>query len=231
MTFGCAAMIMISGGEKKPVIHAIAITQYGDYEIRAPEGVIDGYNPIHVNLKDRYDDGYKDGYAAAKKKYEKIIAVITNEGEPVEDEDGNIIDNAIVADDTDELNDLLPRIDFTHVNSVTVDGLTGADTYFRIDKITNESNGTTALRLVLVNKKTGETHISGTTIYSNNVKWKIESISFSGANKRSAVRIVVNGYRNGEAVNVLGKAFNGRASAVGGTSFGENGAQTAITQT
>ena len=227
MTFGCAAMIMISGGEKKPVIHAIAITQYGDYEIRAPEGTIDGYNPIHVNLKDRYDDGY----AAAKKKYEKIIAVITNEGEPVEDEDGNIIDNAIVADDTDELNDLLPRIDFTHVNSVTVDGLTGADTYFRIDKLTNESNGTTALRLVLVNKKTGETHISGTTIYSNNVKWKIESISFSGANKRSAVRIVVHGYRNGEAVNTLNKAFDGRALNVGGTSFGENGAQTAITQT
>ena len=134
----------------------------------------------------------------------------------------NIIDNAIVADDTDELNDLLPRIDFTHVNSVTVDGLTGADTYFRIDKITNESNGTTALRLVLVNKKTGETRISGTTIYSNNVKWKIESISFSGANKRSAVRIVVHGYRNGEVVNVLGKAFDGGASNVGGTSFGEN---------
>ena len=113
----------------------------------------------------------------------------------------------------------------------TVDGLTGADTYFRIDKLTNESNGTTALRLVLVNKKTGETHISGTTVYSNNVKWKIESISFSGVDKRSAVRVTVKGYRNGESVNVLSKVFDGRASAVGGTSFGENGAQTAITQT
>ena len=101
----------------------------------------------------------------------------------------------------------------------------------RIDKITNESNVTTALRLVLVKTKTGETNTSGTTIYSNNVKWKIESISFSGTNKRSAVHVTVKGYRNGEAVNVLGKALKGMASKVGGTSFGENGAQTAITQT
>ena len=58
MTFSEAAMIMMSGGK---VIQPIAITQYGDYEIKAPEGV-DGYNPIHVNLKDRYQAGYTDGW-------------------------------------------------------------------------------------------------------------------------------------------------------------------------
>ena len=42
-------------------IQPLTITQYGDYEIKAPEGV-DGYNPIHVNLKDRYDEGHQEGY-------------------------------------------------------------------------------------------------------------------------------------------------------------------------
>lgn len=59
MTFSEAAMIMMSGGSK--VIQPIAITQYGDYEIKAPEGV-DGYNPVHVTLKDRYQAGYTDGW-------------------------------------------------------------------------------------------------------------------------------------------------------------------------
>ena len=50
-----------TSNSKKPVLQSIAITQYGDYEIKAPEGV-DGYNPIHVNLKDRYQAGYTDGW-------------------------------------------------------------------------------------------------------------------------------------------------------------------------
>lgn len=50
-----------TSNSKKPVLQSIAITQYGDYEIKAPEGV-DGYNPIHVNLKDRYDEGHQEGY-------------------------------------------------------------------------------------------------------------------------------------------------------------------------
>lgn len=99
MTFSEAAMIMMSGGSK--VIQPITITQYGDYEIKAPEGV-DGYNPIHIKMKcflniktititkngtynaksenlegynpvvvdvpDRYDEGYADGEAAVKAK-------------------------------------------------------------------------------------------------------------------------------------------------------------------
>lgn len=50
-----------TSNSKNPVLRSIAITQYGDYEIKAPEGV-DGYNPIHVNLKDRYEAGYTDGW-------------------------------------------------------------------------------------------------------------------------------------------------------------------------
>lgn len=52
------ASVMGGGGAN---IQPLTITQYGDYEIKAPEGV-DGYNPIHVNLKDRYQAGYTDGW-------------------------------------------------------------------------------------------------------------------------------------------------------------------------
>ena len=67
MSFIAGYLLGLEEGGKKPVLQSIAITQYGDYEIKAPEGV-DGYNPIHVNLKDRYDEGYADGEAAVKAK-------------------------------------------------------------------------------------------------------------------------------------------------------------------
>ena len=61
MSFIAGYLLGLEEGGKKPVLQSIAITQYGDYEIKAPEGV-DGYNPIHVNLKDRYQAGYTDGW-------------------------------------------------------------------------------------------------------------------------------------------------------------------------
>lgn len=61
MSFIAGYLLGLEEGGKKPVLQSIAITQYGDYEIKAPEGV-DGYNPIHVNLKDRYDEGHQEGY-------------------------------------------------------------------------------------------------------------------------------------------------------------------------
>ena len=75
MSFIAGYLLGLEEGGKKPVLQSIAITQYGDYEIKAPEGV-DGYNPIHVNLTDRYDEGhqegsdegYADGGAAVKDK-------------------------------------------------------------------------------------------------------------------------------------------------------------------
>ena len=61
MSFFAGYLLGLEEGGKNPVLQSIAITQYGDYEIKAPEGV-DGYNPIHVNLKDRYDEGHQEGY-------------------------------------------------------------------------------------------------------------------------------------------------------------------------
>lgn len=57
MTFAEAAMIMMSGGSAN--IQPLTATKNGKYE--APEGV-DGFNPVNVNVPDRYDEGYKDGY-------------------------------------------------------------------------------------------------------------------------------------------------------------------------
>ena len=61
MTFAEAAMIMMSGGAN---IQPLTVTQNGRYD--APAGA-DGYNPIDVNVPDRYDEGYKDGYDAGYK--------------------------------------------------------------------------------------------------------------------------------------------------------------------
>lgn len=59
MTFSEAAMIMMSRGNK--VIQPLSVTEYGTYSIDAPDGV-DGFNPVNVQLPDRYDEGYQDGY-------------------------------------------------------------------------------------------------------------------------------------------------------------------------
>lgn len=45
-------------------IQSLTVTQNGRYD--APAGV-DGYNPVDVNVPDRYDEGYKDGYDEGSK--------------------------------------------------------------------------------------------------------------------------------------------------------------------
>lgn len=234
MSFFAGYLLGLEEGGKKPVLQSIAITQYGDYEIKAPENV-DGYNPIHVNLKDRYDEGYN----AAKKIYEKIIEQLNGDGETVTDDNGNTIDNAIVADDDSEINDILCGIVFPNGGgSVSVDGLTGADTYFRIDQVTTvNASGTTfkRMRLSVVNKQTGETMVTASSIdrpqsTGNTMTWKIESVSFGGINNRTSVRVNVMPYINGVAQPRFSAGLEGTASNVGGTSFGPRGSQTAITQ-
>ena len=60
MTFSEAAMIMMSGGgSAEPVIQPLTVTENRKYEV--PAGV-DGFNPVSVNVPDRYDEGYQDGY-------------------------------------------------------------------------------------------------------------------------------------------------------------------------
>ena len=61
MTFAEAARIMMSGSPVMPVIEPLVITSNGKYT--APVEV-DGFNPVIVNVPDRYDEGY----AAAKAK-------------------------------------------------------------------------------------------------------------------------------------------------------------------
>ena len=224
-----------TSNSKNPVLQSIAITQYGDYEIKAPEGV-DGYNPIHVNLKDRYDEGYN----AAKKIYEKIIEQLNGDGETVTDDNGNTIDNAIVADDDSEINDVLRGIVFPNGGgSVSVDGLTGADTYFRIDQVTTvyETGQTTKkMQLTLVNKLTGETKVVASSngiqaVSGSTAAWKIDSVYVgSTGDDRTWVRVEVMPYFDGVAKPSWSAALTGYVTNVGGTSFGSRGGQTAITQ-
>lgn len=234
MSFIAGYLLGLEEGGKKPVLQSIAITQYGDYEIKAPEGV-DGYNPIHVNLKDRYDEGYN----AAKKIYEKIIEQLNGDGETVTDDNGNTIDNAIVADDDSEINDILRGIVFPNGGgSVGVNGLTGADTYFRIDQVTTVyETGPIAkkMQLTLVNKLTGETKVVASSVNiqpvsGSTVVWKINSVGFNPGDNRTSVRVEVTPYVNGVAEPRWSAALTGFPTSVGGTSFGSRGGQTAITQ-
>ena len=60
MTFSAAAMIMMSGGgSAELVIQPLTVTENRKYEV--PAGV-DGFNPVVVNVPDRYDEAYQDGY-------------------------------------------------------------------------------------------------------------------------------------------------------------------------
>lgn len=68
MTFAEAAMIMMSGNAGSPVINSLTITESGNYSITAPEGV-DGFNPINVNVSDRYDEGYQKGVEDGKNSF------------------------------------------------------------------------------------------------------------------------------------------------------------------
>lgn len=229
---------------EKPVIKPLTVTKNGTYT--APNG-IDGYSPVSVGVDDRYDegyqdgydDGYSDGYDDAKDIYEKLIAQGNGDGETVEDDNGNVIDNAIVADDDSEINDILCGIVFPNGGgSVSVDGLTGADTYFRIDQVTTvNANGATSkqIRLSVVNKQTGETKVTASSVNhvqasGSTITWKIESVSFGGINNRTSVRVNVMPYVNGVAQPRFSAGLGGLASNVGGTSFGPIGSQTAITQ-
>lgn len=75
MTFSEAAMIMMSGGSK--VIQPLSVTENGEYEV--PKGV-DGYNPVNVNVDDRYDEGYQDGYSQGSE--DTRTEILTNPDDP-----------------------------------------------------------------------------------------------------------------------------------------------------
>ena len=65
MTFAEAAMIMMSGGGAN--IQSLTVTQNGTYN--AADYGCDGFQPVLVNVPDRYDEGYQNGVEDGKNSF------------------------------------------------------------------------------------------------------------------------------------------------------------------
>ena len=205
-------------GKKEGAIRATAdfygrvksktITENGTYyasketiEIGGQIEQLRAYNPVIVNVPDRYDEGYKagrdDGYADGYNK-------------GLEDGKGSVD---------------LSNIDFDFANSVStiVDYGDTADTYFRIDTVV-KADGGKQVRLVMINKKTGETEVTGTSmiILGDKIVWKINSITLNG-NPKSGVEVRAIPYANGESKSQYGARLTGTAQSVGGTCLSTGG--------
>ena len=218
MTFAEAAMIMMSGGG---VIQSLSVTQNGPYE--APKGV-DGFNPVIVNVPDRYDKGYEQGYSDGKKIYENLYGHEKGTLPSVPDDMGNVIDNAIVANNDNELQNYLTSTAFiSNGDSVNVVGL-GGDTEFTVYRsdVYDSSEGAYVAKMCIKirNRITGDEHI-------------FEGDSGALEGEQSAVKIKVDQlyfYDDYGAIGMWyslelpdGRIFSGNAGghadAVGGTKF------------
>lgn len=219
MTFAEAAMIMMSGGSG--VIQSLSVTQNGPYE--APKGV-DGFNPVIVNVPDRYDKGYEQGYSDGKKIYENLYARETGTLPPITDDMGNVIENAIPITNDDELNDYLKSTAFvSNGDSVNVIGF-GGDTDFTVYRSDEYDSGegayVTKMCIKIRNRITGDEHIFAGDMGAlegelSSIKIKVDQLYF---------------YDNYEAVGMWyslelpdGRIFSGsaggHANTVGGTKF------------
>ncbi len=233
MTFAEAAMIMMPGGSP-PVIIPITITKNGHYE--APEG-IDGYNPIDVNVPDRYDEGYKDGYKDAKDLNQKIIEQLNGDLPPVTDDNGNTIENAIVSDNPDYTNDILKNIVFSNGGgSVTVQGLSGdAKATFIVSRVIDENGVDAGVRLdvLITNTLTGATFLQHgdsqvNLIYGKNWNIRLDSVSFSDDMHHVSFQAWYYDKTTGEDFRYF--EIGGISSSVDAEKFGTSDSQTAITQ-
>ena len=219
MTFAEAAMIMMSGGSG--VIQSLSVTQNGPYE--APKGV-DGFNPVIVNVPDRYDKGYEQGYSDGKKIYENLYGHEKGTLPSVPDDMGNVIENAIPITNDDELNDYLKSTAFvSNGDSVNVVGL-GGDTEFTVYRSDEYDSGegtyVAKMCIKIRNRITGDEHIFAGDMGAlegelSSLKIKVDQLYF---------------YDNYEAVGMWyslelpdGRVFSGNAGghadAVGGTKF------------
>lgn len=218
MTFGEAAMIMMSGSSSKPNIQQLDVTKNGKYS--AINYSYDGFNPVNVNVPDRYDEGYKDGSDFYKKLYEKEKGI----GETVTDIAGNPIENAIVTNSLDEVNAYLRATEFTPDDPVTITNL-GADTSIRMQYETYPytAHGDTGFRIYVFirNLKTGKEHkyIVPNIIYASagtTGTIKIEQLQF--AYKYTTASVTFRFYVDGES----GTAYQitARVADVEGTAFG-----------
>ena len=59
MSFFAGYLLGLEEGGSPAVIQSLSVTQNGKYD--APAGV-DGFNPVIVNVPDRYDEGFQAGY-------------------------------------------------------------------------------------------------------------------------------------------------------------------------
>lgn len=241
MTFAEAAAIMLGGGSS-PVIQSITITENGHYE--APEG-IDGYNPIDVNVPDRYDEGYKDGYDEghkdgykdAKDLNQKIIEQLNGDLPSVTDENGNTIENAIVSDNPDYTNDILKNIVFSNGGgSVTVQNLSGdAKLTLVVDRVYIDGvNCGVRYDVVVMNTLTGATYIqtgrsTSKLIDYSEINVVIDGFEFSDYMHRAEFQVHFHNTITGE--NYGYGSIGSIASIVNAEKFGTSDDQTAITQT
>ena len=245
MSFIAGYILGLEEGGKKPVLQSIAITQYGDYEIKAPEGV-DGYNSIHVNLKDRYDEGYADGEAAVKAKIQSktitangtysaaadgldgfdpvivnvggthINGTIYNPNDP--DKNYPIVDPTII--NADDINDILGGTVISPGEVVTVTGIDGnADCALRI-YIGSEGYGN-RLRAQTVNLVTGATSESYSTyVIFEGCTVTVTGIKFESLAPGTTHHVLVSYVFTYASGDQYGGELSEQTANVGGHSYG-----------
>lgn len=234
MTFAEAAMIMMSGGGN--IQPSIDIVENGEFY---PDEGYDGVYKINVNVPgktaniiplsvinpgvyhaaDYGCDGFDPVYVSDiyKQLYEQAIG----NGDDLIDDDGDVIPDAIPSDNTDDLIDLLTRIQFgPYGGSVTVQGL-DADTSFtfesRVTKIIY-ADGTVRYQTssygITKNRRTGKTYEQHGKSYMEGYggiyKARIKDVKFFS---RSLVQIT---YSIGDREGLV---MQFRADSVGGTCF------------
>ena len=162
------------------VIQPLTVTQNGRHD--APAGV-DGFNPVDVNVPDRYDEGYADGEAAVKAKIQS--KTITKNGTYYAADDG-----------LDGFNPVIVNVPASETGYTLPSTISAAEFLQFVGGNANVSDETTGLKLVWRYEDDGYKRLGYTngigytwlatmpisdyltvfTIDSSTGKWRAESI-------------------------------------------------------